>query len=78
MSNGIQDREGQERKPFYKAGLVAGNTAAGLGLGVVLGIGTVVAASIAEVTVPAILMLKAFGLTGGAVGFLRGLKKKQT
>lgn len=61
---------------IYKAGLIAGNTAAGWGLGVAAGIGTVIAASIAEVAVPAFLVLKVFGVTGGALGFLRGVKKQ--
>lgn len=61
--------------PLLKAGLVTGNTAAGLGVGVVSGIGLVIGAAFAEVAVPAFLVLKALGLTGGAMGFLRGLKK---
>ncbi|MDH4100129.1 MAG: hypothetical protein OEV28_06090 [Nitrospirota bacterium] len=60
---------------IYKAGLVTGNTAAGVGAGVVTGIGLVLGAAFAEVAVPAFLVLKAFGLTGGAMGFLRGMKK---
>ncbi len=59
----------------YRAGSIVGKTAAGLGLGVVAGIGTVIVASAVEVLVPAFLVLKAFGLTGGALGFLQGLKK---
>ncbi|HIJ81812.1 MAG TPA: hypothetical protein HPP76_08900 [Desulfuromonadales bacterium] len=59
----------------YRAGTIVGKTAAGLGLGVVAGIGTVIVASAVEVLVPAFLVLKAFGLTGGALGFLQGLKK---
>lgn len=65
-----------KQETVYRAGLIAGNTAAGLGLGVAVGIGTVIAASIAEVAVPAFLVLKAFGLTGGAFGFLRGVRKQ--
>ena len=34
-----------------------------------------VIAAAAEVAVPAILVLKAFGFTGGALGFLKGIKK---
>ena len=59
---------------MYKTGMFVGNTAAGLGLGLVAGIGTVVAAAAVEVAVPVILVLKVFGLTGGAVGFLKGMK----
>lgn len=59
----------------YRAGSIVGKTAAGLGIGVVAGIGTVIVASAVEVLVPAFLVLKAFGLTGGALGFLQGLKK---
>ena len=54
---------------------IVGKTAAGLGVGIVTGISLVVAAAAAEVAVPAILVLKAFGLTGGAIGFLKGIKK---
>ncbi len=59
---------------MYKAGMFVGKTAAGLGLGIVAGIGAVVAATAIEVAVPAALVLKVFGLTGGAVGFLKGMK----
>lgn len=66
----------EEESTVHRAALLAGKTAAGLGIGVVAGIGMVVAASAVEVLVPAFLLLKAFGLTGGAVGFVQGLKKK--
>ncbi len=59
----------------HRAAMLVGKTAAGLGAGVVAGIGMVVAASAVEVLVPAFLLLKAFGLTGAAVGFVQGLKK---
>jgi hypothetical protein len=59
----------------HRAAMLVGKTAAGLGVGVVAGIGMVVAAGAVEVLVPAFLLLKAFGLTGGAVGFVQGLKK---
>lgn len=52
-----------------------GKTVAGVGIGVVTGITLVVAATAAEIAVPALLALKALGLTGGALGFLRGIKK---
>ena len=64
-----------DSETVYRAGSIVGKTAAGLGLGVVAGIGTVIVASAVEVLVPAFLVLKAFGLTGGALGFLQGLKK---
>jgi len=54
---------------------IFGTTVAGLGVGVVAAISLVVFAAAAEVAVPAILVLKAFGLTGGAFGFLKGIKK---
>ncbi len=60
---------------IHTACAILGKTAAGLGVGVVTGIGLVVAAAAAEVAVPAVLVLKAFGLTGGALGFLTGIKK---
>ncbi len=58
----------------YKAGMFVGKTAAGLGVGIVAGIGAVVAATAIEVAVPVALVLKVFGFTGGAVGFLKGIK----
>jgi hypothetical protein len=64
-----------DSETVYRAGSIVGKTAAGLGLGIVAGIGTVIVASAVEVLVPAFLVLKAFGLTGGALGFLQGLKK---
>ncbi|MEI6209333.1 MAG: hypothetical protein WCP20_21345 [Desulfuromonadales bacterium] len=60
---------------IHTACSIFGNTVAGLGVGVVTGITLVVVAASAEVAVPAILLLKAFGLTGGAFGFLKGIKK---
>jgi len=59
---------------FYKAAMLAGKTAAGLGLGVSLGVGALLLAAVAEVAIPAILTFKALGLTGGALGFLSGAK----
>ena len=59
---------------IYKAAMLAGKTAAGLGVGVSLGIGALLLAAFAEVAIPAILTFKALGLTGGAVGFLYGAK----
>lgn len=60
---------------IHTACTVFGTTVAGLGVGVVSAITLVVAAAAAEVAVPAILVLKAFGLTGGALGFLKGIRK---
>ena len=58
----------------YKVAMLAGKTAAGLGVGISLGIGALAVAAIAEVAIPAILTFKALGLTGGALGFLYGAK----
>ena len=60
---------------IYTVCKVIGRTAAGLGAGVAAGIGAIAVAAMAEIAVPTILLLKAFGLTGGALGFLHGLKK---
>jgi len=60
---------------IHTACSVFGKTVAGVGVGVVTGLSLVVAAAVAEVAVPAILLLKALGLTGGAFGFINGLKK---
>ncbi len=61
---------------IHTACSVVGKTVAGLGVGVVAGISLVVAAAAVEVAVPAILVLKALGLTGGALGFVTGIKKE--
>lgn len=58
----------------YKVATLAGKTALGLGVGVTLGVGTLAAAAIAEVAIPAILTFKALGLTCGALGFLHGAR----
>lgn len=60
---------------IHTACSIFGKTVAGVGAGVVTGITLVVAAAAAEVAVPALLALNALGLTGGALGFLRGIKK---
>jgi hypothetical protein len=60
---------------IHTACSILGKTAAGLGVGIVTGISLVVVAAAAEVAVPALLVLKAFGLTGGAFGFIKGIKK---
>lgn len=61
----------------YETGLVAVKTVAGVGIGAAVGIGAVVAIVTAEVTLPALLIIKTFGFAGGAVGFLKGLNKKR-
>jgi hypothetical protein len=53
---------------------LAGKTALGLGVGITAGIGVLAAVAVAEVTIPAILIFKALGLTGGAIGFLQGTR----
>lgn len=60
---------------IHTACSIFGKTVAGLGVGVVTGISLVVFAAASEVAIPALLVLKAFGLTGGAIGFLKGIKK---
>ncbi|MEI6212887.1 MAG: hypothetical protein WCP10_02180 [Desulfuromonadales bacterium] len=63
-------------KGIYRTALVASKTAAGAGLGVCAAIGAVVAAGLTcEIVVPAILLMKACGFAGGALGFCSGLKK---
>lgn len=61
----------------YETGLVAAKTVTGVALGAAVGIGAIVAVAAAEVTLPALLIMKTFGLAGGAVGFLKGLTKKK-
>jgi hypothetical protein len=60
---------------IHTACSIVGKALAGVGIGVVGGISLVVAAAAADVAVPALLLLKAFGLTGGALGFVTGIKK---
>ncbi len=60
---------------IHTACSIVGKALAGVGIGVVGGISLVVAAAAADVAVPALLLLKAFGLTGGALGFVKGIKK---
>ena len=71
MDRNCDEKEGDV---VYKATMLAGKTAAGLGIGVSLGIGALLLAAVAEVAIPAILTFKALGLTGGALGFLFGAK----
>jgi hypothetical protein len=63
-----------------KTMVMLGKTAVGLGAGVCLGLGALSAATIAEIAIPAVLTMKALGLTGAATGFLwgaKGLKKQE-
>ena len=57
-----------------KVAAVGGKMAVGVGAGVCLGVGALVAATVAEVAIPAILTFKALALAGGALGFLKGAK----
>jgi hypothetical protein len=63
------------RSMLYRTALLTGKTVTGVGIGAIAGMGAVVAAAFAEVTLPAAFVLKAFGLTGGAVGLLHSIKK---
>ena len=71
MTDNCEEKNGDV---VYKATMLAGKTAAGLGIGISLGVGALLLAAVAEVAIPAILTFKALGLTGGAVGFLCGAK----
>lgn len=64
----------KKRTVLNKAAMIVGTTATGLGVGLTLGVGALVAAAVAEVAIPAVLTFKAFGLTCGALGFLKGAK----
>jgi hypothetical protein len=68
------DNDEKSGDAVYKVAMLAGKTAAGLGVGVSLGVGALLVAAFAEVAIPAILTFKALGLTGGALGFLYGAK----
>jgi hypothetical protein len=69
-----REDDGKKGRMVYNVAVLAGKTAAGLGVGVSLGIGALATAAIAEVAIPAILTFKALGLTGAALGFLSGAK----
>ena len=76
----MEERDYEERNKgvaddAYKVAMLAGKTAAGLGLGIATGVGLFLAAGVAEVAIPAILTYKAFGLLGGALGFMQGAKE---
>jgi hypothetical protein len=58
-----------------KVATMGGKVVVGLGTGVFVGVGLLSAAAIAEVAIPAILTFKALGLTGGALGLVKGAKE---
>ena len=60
----------------HESGLVAAKTVAGVGIGAAVGIGAVVAIAAAEVIVPSLMVVQVFGFAGGAIGFLKGIRKK--
>lgn len=76
----VEAKGGNKKASFLEAvhetGLVAAKTVAGVGVGAAAGIGAVVAISIAEVTIPALLVVQIFSFAGGALGFLKGMSKK--
>ncbi|MBF0558781.1 MAG: hypothetical protein HQL08_08375 [Nitrospirae bacterium] len=72
----VENKKASFLEAVHDTGLVAAKTVAGVGLGAAAGIGAVVAISIAEVTIPALLVVQIFSFAGGAVGFLKGLSKK--
>lgn len=61
----------------YETGLVAAKTVAGVGIGAVAGIGAIAAIAVAEVTLPALMVLKVCSFAGGSLGFLKGISKKR-
>jgi hypothetical protein len=67
-------KEAFARDAAHHAAILTGKTIMGLGVGVCLGVGALAVAAVTEVAIPAILTFKALGLTGGAVGFLKGAK----
>jgi hypothetical protein len=67
---GCEERE----NAAHKVARLAGSTAAGLGVGLTLGVGALAAAAVAEVAIPAVLMFKALALTGGALGLVKGAR----
>lgn len=68
---GCEKREDTVRR----VAALGGKAAVGMGTGVCLGVGVLAVAAVAEVAVPAILMFKAFALTGGALGLVKGAKE---
>ncbi|MBF0328593.1 MAG: hypothetical protein HQL10_05510 [Nitrospirae bacterium] len=77
----LQEPKKDWKKSFghavHETGVVAAKTVAGVGVGAVAGVGAVVAIAIAEVTLPALMVLKICSFAGGALGFLKGIDKKQ-
>jgi len=71
---GCEKKENAVHNAVHKIAVIAGTTATGLGVGLTLGVGVLAAAAVAEVAIPAVLTFKAFGLTCGALGFLKGAK----
>jgi hypothetical protein len=67
---------GAEKSNVRAVSLVVAKTVAGVCIGSVVGLGAVVAIAAAEVTLPALLIMKTFGFAGGALGFLKGVKHK--
>ncbi|MFZ4440293.1 MAG: hypothetical protein ACOYOS_17855 [Syntrophales bacterium] len=57
-----------------KVATMGGKAVVGLGTGVVLGVGMLSVAAIAEIALPAILTFKALGVTCGALGLVKGAK----
>ena len=67
---GCEKREDTVRK----VATMGGKAVVGLGTGVVLGVGVLSAAAIAEVALPVVLTFKALGVTCGALGLVKGAK----
>ena len=72
----VENKKTSFLEVVHETGLVAAKTVAGVGVGAAAGIGAVVAISIAEVTIPALLVVQIFSFAGGALGFLKGMSKK--
>ena len=69
-------KECEKRKDTVrKVATLGGKAVVGLGTGVFLGVGVLSVAAIAEVALPVILTFKALGLTGGALGLVKGAKE---
>ena len=66
-----EHREGTVRK----VATMGGKAVVGLGTGVILGAGVLSLAAVAEVAIPVLLTFKALGLTGGALGLVKGAKE---
>ncbi|MEI7635837.1 MAG: hypothetical protein WCJ37_00905 [Syntrophus sp. (in: bacteria)] len=68
---GCKKREDTARK----VAMMGGKAVVGLGTGVVLGVGVLSVAAVAEVALPVILTFKALGVTCGALGLVKGAKE---